>query len=149
MLCSVDLSQASHQRRHCAVAPSSESVTAPAIPPSAMAANAVGHLANAANAEMNSAPAMAAAVPAIVTPPDVPTGTGLSERMDTGAARDSVPISVARVSAADAARAPAPTAYQAGELHARCATAARTNSPPLATTCQASRSSPFSTIGPR
>jgi hypothetical protein len=64
---------------------------------------------------MNSAPATAAAVPGSEIPPEVPGGTLLPEMIDLGLPFMSVPISVAHVSAADAARAPAPTAYQIGD----------------------------------
>src|SRR4051812_24642836 len=142
---SVDTAHRSHHRRACTVAPSTESVSAPAIPPTATAAKATGQLASVASAAMNIAPATAARLPTTVKPPEVPGGTRFPERIDTGSRATSVPTSVAQVSAVDAAIAPAPSASQSGEGVASCPRAATANTPPFANTCPASRSPPFST----
>ena len=61
---------------------------------------------------MNIAPETAANVPIGVIPPEVPAGTRRPLRIDRGSPPYSVPISVAHVSAADAASEPAPSAIQ-------------------------------------
>jgi hypothetical protein len=108
-----------------------------------------GHLARAAPAAMKSAPPSAASNPDIVTPPEVPAARRLPETIETGSPAARVPISVAHVSAADAASAPIPKAYHAGAGETEWANAASTKRPPLASTCQASLSSFFSSIGVR
>jgi hypothetical protein len=87
---------------------------------------------------MNIAPDTPARVPSIVMPPEVPVGTRCPEVIEIGLALESVPTSVAQVSAADAASAPIPTACQAAEGNARNASAASRNTPPLANTWPAS-----------
>ena len=52
--------------------------------------------------------AAAAIVPISVTPPEVPGGTFLPDVIEIGSPPNSVPISVAQVSAVDAANAPIP-----------------------------------------
>ena len=145
---SVDFAHTSHQRRVCRVAPSRESATDPANPPSTTAVNGAGQRANAAPAAMNSAPPILASVPITLTPPEVPAGTLRPETIETGLWPVSVPISVAQVSAADAASAPIPTAYHVGVCDSMYAIAASAYTLPLARTCLASRRSPFSTTGP-
>jgi hypothetical protein len=145
---SVGFAHTSHQRRVCRVAPTMESAIAPANPPSTTAANGTGHRASAAPAAMNSAPPRLAIVPIRLTPPEVPAGTGWPETIERGLRPASVPISVAQVSAADAASAPIPTAYHARVCESMYAIAASAYTPPLARTCLASRRSPFSTTAP-
>src|SRR5258706_8185444 len=144
--CSVKVLHSSHQRRSCTVAPSRESAIAPVTPPIATATNGTGQLASMVTAPTNSAPTTAAAVPAREMPPEVPASTLLPEIMDIGQAATRVPISVAHVSAADAARAPAPIANHTCDGDIRDPSAAPANTPPLANTWPQSRSAPFSTI---
>jgi len=80
--------------------------------------------------------------------PEVPGSTLLPEIMDIGRPATRVPISVAQVSAADAASAPAPIANHVGEAAIRDPNAAPAYTPPFANTCPQSRSAPFSTIRP-
>jgi hypothetical protein len=70
----------------------------------------LGHPSNTAVMLMKKAPAADARRPISVTPPEVPGGTTFIERMLRGIARESAPISVAHVSAVDAANAPAAAA---------------------------------------
>src|SRR5437764_14825058 len=92
-----------------------ESAVAPATPPSAIAAKATGQWAKAATAATNSAPPNPATEPTRVIAPEVPAGTRLPDTIDSASAPKRVPSSVAQVSAADAARAPAASAYQIDE----------------------------------
>ncbi len=85
------------------------------------------------------APAMAARVPSGVMPPDVPGWTGRSEVMRRGGRRASRPSSVAQVSAPAAARAPRKPGTPRAPHEPRQAAA----TPPLASTCHASRRPPF------
>src|SRR5580704_1712150 len=102
-----------HRRRAWSVAPNSESAVDPMTPPmNAAAATRAGHPISNAMPARNAAPAMPAAVPEAVTPPDVPGGTGRHVRIERGAAALIVPISVAHVSEVDAASAPEPMACQ-------------------------------------
>src|SRR5258708_7809750 len=85
-------------------APTIESMAAPAIPPRTMNGKASGlEPARTATAPTKAAPASAAIHPASVTPPDSPTVIRRQVRIDRGVCPTSVPISVAQVSAADAA----------------------------------------------
>jgi hypothetical protein len=68
--------------------------------------------------------------------------------MSLGEWSASVPISVAHVSAAEAAIAPAANGNQTGDGLISEPIAAAVNTPPFATTCQASRSPHFSTVAP-
>jgi hypothetical protein len=145
---SVDFAHTSHQRRACNTAPRRESASPPANPPSAAAAKGTGQWASVATAPMNTAPPAPAIVPIRVMPPDVPGGTLLAEIIETGSPPASVPTSVDQVSAADAASAPKPTAYQCGDGKRRYPSAARAYTPPFARTCRASRSPAFCTTGP-
>ena len=95
---------------------------------------------------MNAAPAIDAAEPASVIPPEVPAGTRFPDTIDRASPPTRVPTSVAHVSAADAASAPMPIASQIADGDTRLATAATVNSPPFAATCHKSRSSVFATI---
>lgn len=61
------------------------------------------------------APASAEMVPSKVTPPDVPGGTRCPDVIVRGADGDSVPISVAQVSAVEADIEPAATGSHIGE----------------------------------
>src|SRR3954469_3412609 len=131
---SVDVEQARHQRRAWRVAPRTESAKAPAIPPTATAAKGTGQVASVTSTAMNTAPASAARLPSAVRPPDVPAGTPLNERIETGPVLESVPTSVAHVSAVEAAIAPAPSASHSGDGEARCPRAATAKTPPLAST---------------
>src|SRR5262249_11310485 len=108
---SVATPHASHHRRVCAFAPITESASAPTIPPTT-AARAVSrdHPMAVETAATNMAPASAPRLPITVTPPDVPTGTARPDRIERGTPPNRVPISVAQVSAAEAASAPAPSA---------------------------------------
>ena len=94
---------------------------------------------------MNAAPAIDARNPSDVTPPEVPAGTSRRVVIDRGSRRDIAPISVAHVSAFDAAIEPAPRTVQAVDGYTRLATAIAANGPPFAITCQASRAELFST----
>src|SRR5438270_10478476 len=111
-----------------------ESVNAPATPPSVTAVKVTGQLAKAAAAETNSAPPIAATDPAKVTPPEVPAGTRFPDTIDTASVPTRVPISVAQVSAAHAARPPAASAYQIDEGARIKPNAAPANTPPFAST---------------
>lgn len=64
---------------------------------------------------MHIAPANPANEPAHDTPPDVPVGTSRPVVMSRGGCAASVPISVAQVSAVDAAIAPAAGGSQAAD----------------------------------
>ncbi len=64
---------------------------------------------------MKPAPATDAMIPVTVTPPEVPRGTTFIERMLRGIERESVPISVAHVSAVEAASAAAAAAFTMSE----------------------------------
>jgi hypothetical protein len=77
-----------------------------------------------------------------VTPPEVPRGILFAETIETGWPPARVPTSVAQVSAADAANAPTPVAYQIGDGTTRCPSADIAKTPPLARTCRAFRSLP-------
>src|SRR6202040_763697 len=118
----------------CTVAPSRESASAPATPPIVTATNGTGQLASTVAPPMNRAPATPAAVPAREMPPEVPGSTLLPEIIDIGRPATRVPISVAHVSAADAASAPAPIASHTGDAATRDPRAAPAYTPPLANT---------------
>src|SRR5207248_3209973 len=79
-------------------------------------------------------------------PPEVPTGTRRQVRIERGVPPYSVPISVAHVSAADAASEPAPRAIQRTSGRIVATTAATANIAPFANTCVASRAPPLATI---
>src|SRR5687768_2451272 len=136
---SVATAHPSHQLRACTVAPRRESAVVPAIPPATAPATAPsGHpLIHASNAT-NAAPASPPALPSNVTPPDVPVGSGRPVVIDRGELSARVPISVAHVSAAAAARAPAPTTVQAADTWRSDISAAKAKRPPFARTCTAS-----------
>ena len=72
--------------------------------------------------------------------------TGFPVRMDLGVDAESTPISVAHVSAVAAPMAPAASAIHNGASWTRLIAAAEVKTPPLASTCQASRFPPFSTM---
>src|SRR5439155_4328284 len=114
----VNCTNMSNHRRARRMAPNRESTSAPANPPRATAANGTCHLASATPAPMNNAPASPAAVPMGVIPPEVPGGTIFPEIMDLGSPAR-IPSSVAQVSEADAASAPAPIAGQREEGQSR------------------------------
>lgn len=126
-----------------------ESISIPEIPPTiAATANRDGHANAAASAAIDNAPVMPPRSPAIVTPPDVPTGTRFPDIIDLGAWLDSVPISVAHVSAIAVPMAPAPAAHQIVDGQTMLKIPKTAKAPPFAKTCNASRSPPFSTISP-
>src|SRR5258706_14884411 len=88
-----------------------ESIIAPKNPPAPADTTAtVGHCMAHANSATNVAPPAAASVPCMVTPPDVPVGTGWKPMIERASARANAPSSVAHVSALDVANAPAPMA---------------------------------------
>ena len=86
-----------------------------------------------------SAPAISASVPGNVIPPESPAATGRNVRIERGGRRASVPISVAHVSAVAAAYAPANANAQRTSWVGTQATAHAVATPPLASTCNASR----------
>ena len=135
-----------HLRRDCRVAPANESANAPADPPAAAAtATCGGQCTSHAITPTNAPPATLARRPAIVTPPDVPAATRRHVVINRGDRDESVPTSVPHVSAEAAASAPPPIAIQATAGATSEASAARANSPPLASTCTASRVPPLAT----
>jgi len=79
----------------------------------------------------------------------VPAGTRFPEIIETGSAAASVPTSVAQVSAADAASAPAAIAYQAGDGSNRCPSAAAAYTPPLARPERSHARNQYRPPGPR
>ena len=108
---SVSRAHESHQYRACAVAPSTESTTLPVMAPThAAAATAIGHPTASATAAENTPASAVAASPRTVTPPEVPGATTSMVQADRGDVPDREPISVAQVSAAEAASAAAPAA---------------------------------------
>ena len=141
------------------MAPSRESTKAPKTPDASttgieLAGNPAGaSTLGTARAVMTDAPSNAPAVPHAVTPPEEPAGTRRHDMIRRGSPPSHVPISVDQLSAAAAESAPAPAtaAHAAGRPSPRVtmlASAAKANTPPLASTCQASRAPPFSTIAP-
>ena len=133
---SVARSHASHRRSDCSDAPRTESESAPTMPPAKTGKNARGTSRRAARAT-NSAPTISASVPWNVTPPERPVAMRSRVKIERGRPRASVPISVAHVSAAAAANAPA----NAGTNRAsrKLASAHNAAMPPFATTCMPSR----------
>lgn len=97
---------------------------------------------------INSAPPMAATVPAHVIPPDWPVATNLAVTIERGRDDASVPISVAHVSAVEAAIAPAPAESHRVDESKKLAAASAAKTPPFARTCHASRSPPFAAMSP-
>jgi hypothetical protein len=91
------------------------------------------------------APANIAVVPAVVIPPLVPGATRRQFHAERGVPPTQVPISVAKVSAAEAASAPAATARQIGLGWMRAPAAAIENTEPLTRTWPASRGPPLAT----
>src|SRR3989475_467292 len=125
-----------HSCLPCTVAPSSESATIPATPAPAISAADPGaapwgRKASASRAIIT-APAAPPSEPKTVIPPDVPRGTCRPLVMSRGAKGEKAPISVAQVSAAAAASAPAAIGHALNSA----ATAA---TPPFASTCRAVR----------
>ncbi len=144
---SVSTPHRAHLRRDCRAAPANESANAPAHPPAAAAtATCGGQCTSHAITPTNTPPATLARRPAIVTPPDVPAATRRHVVINRGDRDESVPTSVPHVSAEAAASAPPPIAIQAMAGATREASAARANSPPLASTCAASRVPPLATM---
>ena len=93
-------------------------------------------------AAMTAAPATEAARPAGVTAPDDPAGRGAPVTIERGCWREREPISVAQVSAAAAATAPAKPVVSKRLVPGDAldeASAKRVATPPLAKTCTASR----------
>src|SRR5207247_2424351 len=118
--------------RPSTVAPRMLSTIIPINPASQMAAGCVPNHAI-LNPAITAAPTQAAIVPSQVTPPDVPGGTSARVRstravISRGGALLSRPISVAHVSAVDAAMAPANAAWthEVGETPAQTASSAAT-----------------------
>src|SRR5207237_3600671 len=132
-------SHAGHRYLPWSVAPSSESTNIPATPAPATSAADPGAVprgvSTRANQAMTTAPATPPSVPSAVIPPDVPRVTRRPEVRRRGGMGESAPISVAHVSAAAAAIAPA-AADHAPNSAATAAT------PPLASTCRAVRRGP-------
>src|SRR5579871_6551591 len=97
-----------------------------------------------ATAATQHAPQIVAALPNTVTPPERPASTRFSVRIETGAVRERVPISVPHVSADAAANAPANAAANAAaQGPPRVAASAQSDAtPPLASTCQPLRGVP-------
>ncbi|MDB4882198.1 MAG: hypothetical protein JWL95_964 [Gemmatimonadetes bacterium] len=144
--CSDARSQAAHQRRSCSVAPSNESPMAPATPAAMTRVRSLVRSSAAATPATNAAPAIMASVPTTVTPPELPGGTGRVVSSERGVPPYSVPISVAQVSAAAAARAPSAASESVMASLSAVSTERRTHAakmPPLAMTCVASRSPLF------
>ncbi len=100
---------------------------------------------NAAVAETTAAPARAPALPAAVIPPLVPGGTGSRDHKSLGTARLRPPTEDAQVSAAaaDSVAVTSQILRAGSEEPNRASNAAAA---PLASTCQASRRSPFASI---
>src|SRR5256712_958823 len=121
-----------HRTRPSTVAPRMLSTVIPMNPASQMAAGCVPNHAI-LNPAITAAPTQAAIVPSQVTPPDVPGGTSArvpSTRavISRGGVLLSRPISVAHVSAVEAAMAPAKAAWThgVGETPAQTASSAAT-----------------------
>jgi hypothetical protein len=121
----------------CAVAPRSESISMPATPATATTAPSLSPCGPTIQVKppMTAAPSTPPAVPKKVIPPLAPVATEAPVVMRRGGAEERVPISVAHVSAAAAASAPA----NAGQDPSSAATAA---TPPFATTWRALRRPP-------
>src|SRR5690606_19990053 len=93
-----------------------------------------------------SAPAAPPSVPSQVTPPEVPAGSARPVSSERGILLDSPPISVAILSAVAAASAPhAAHHHMSDSGWYSQMNAHAVNTPPLATTCSASRAPDFST----
>src|SRR3954471_3751585 len=107
MRISVGEPHASHQRRSWISAPATESTSDPTTPPTTTHGKYRGTpRSKTASPPTHIAPASDATVPAAVTPPEVPMGSGRHVRIDLGLPPNRVPISVAHVSAAEAVSAP-------------------------------------------
>src|ERR1700678_3112717 len=130
-------SHCGHQRRACNAAPIAESASDPAMPAKTTGANGATPVADAHNAT-TAAPAIEAPVPAAVIPPDKPVATRRNVKIERGGWEDNTPISVAHVSAAAAANAPAKAAANAA-LPCDANSAQTAATPPLANTSRASR----------
>jgi len=130
----------------CTVAPSNESIKAPARPaPVAASPNPMFPVANDPAPPTTNAPASAAAVPAALTAPDSPERARFQSVIRRGFRPQSEPISVAQVSAFAVASAPSiatSTIWFPGKRPVP--TAANAAIPPFASTCDASRVPPFS-----
>src|SRR5437879_1092828 len=129
-------SQAGHSYLPCSVAPSRESASMPAKPALTRVANPGATPRGASETTspaISVAPATPPSVPSAVIPPEVPRVTRRQDVTRRGGRGEKAPISVAQVSAAAAATAPAAADHDPSS-------AAIAATPPFASTCLALRS---------